>query len=312
MTITESRNPKAQDLDTLPVRDILQLMNDEDRTVADAVQAVLDQVAEAVDLVVSSLAAGGRLFYAGAGTSGRIALLDAAECPPTFGTPPDLVQVLMAGGESALRHAQEGTEDNFELGMQDAQSRGITGLDAVVGISASGNAGYVLGVLTHAGREGAATIGLTCNPSSSMDDLVDVAIRPIVGPEVVMGSSRLKAGTAQKMVLNMISTASMVKLGRVYQDLMIELRPANRKLANRIRRIVSVAAGVDDDTAEALVRRADGNLKAAILMAKNGGSPDHAKALLDRAGNNLRVALELVEAGSAEDAKDAAEPGEQR
>ena len=299
MSITEGRNPKATNLDMLSSREILQLMNEEDRTVACAVGAVLDQVAEAVDLVVSSLAAGGRLFYAGAGTSGRMALLDAAECPPTFGTPPELVQVLIAGGVTAFAQAHEGVEDDFELGMEDAAARGILGLDVVVGVSASGNARYVLGVLAYASREGAATIGLTCNSSSSMDNVVDVAIKPIVGPEVVMGSSRLKAGTAQKMVLNMISTASMVRLGRVYQDLMIELRPANCKLAGRMRRIVSIAAGVDDDTAARLIEQADGNLKAAVLMAKNGGSLDQAKATLDRAGNNLRTALELVEAVNA-------------
>ena len=301
MSITEGRNPKARNLDMLSVREILQLMNEEDRTVAEAVGEVLDQVAEAVDLVVSSLAAGGRLFYAGAGTSGRIALLDAAECPPTFGTPPELVQVLIAGGESALAKAHEGVEDDFELGMEDAGARGISGRDAVVGISASGNARYVLGVLTYAGREGAAVIGLTCNPSSAIDDLADVAIKPIVGPEVVMGSSRLKAGTAQKMVLNMISTASMVKLGRVYQDLMIELRPANRKLAGRIRRVVSIAGGVDDDTAGRLIEQAGGSLKAAVLMAKNGGRLDHAQAVLDQAGDNLRAALELIETASIEE-----------
>lgn len=301
MSITESRNPKARNLDTLSVREILQLMNDEDRTVADAVAAVLDQVAEAVDLVVSSLATGGRLFYAGAGTSGRIALLDAAECPPTFGTPPELVQVLIAGGESAFAQAHEGVEDDFQLGMEDARARGIAEIDVVVGVSASGNARYVLGVLTHARGEGAATIGLACNPSSSMNELVDVAITPVVGPEVLMGSSRLKAGTAQKMVLNMISTASMAKLGRVYQDLMIELRPANSKLASRIRRIVSMAAGVDDDTAAQLIERAGGDLKAAVLMAKDGGRLDHAKALLNQAGNNLRAALELVEVECSEE-----------
>ncbi len=296
MSITESRNPRAHNLDSLPVREILQLMNEEDRTVADAVGAVLDPIADAVQLAVSSLAAGGRLFYAGAGTSGRIALLDAAECPPTFGTPPELVQVLIAGGESALSKAQEGTEDDFELGMEDANTRGVSGIDAVVGISASGNARYVLGVLTHSRREGAATIGLTCNPSSAIDALVDVAIAPVVGPEVVMGSSRLKAGTAQKMVLNMISTAAMVKLGRVYQDLMIELRPANLKLARRVRRIVSIAADVDEDIAERCIEQAQGNLKAAVLMAKNGGELDDAEELLDRAGNNLRAALELIDA----------------
>jgi N-acetylmuramic acid 6-phosphate etherase len=299
VSVTEGRNPKARNLDMLSVREILQLMNEEDRTVADAVGAVLGQVAEAVDLVAGSLATGGRLFYAGAGTSGRIALLDAAECRPTFGTPPELVQVLIAGGESVFAQAHEGVEDDFKLGMDDARARGIAGLDAVVGVSASGNARYVLGVLTYARREGAATIGLTCNPSSAMDDLVDVAITPVVGPEVVMGSSRLKAGTAQKMVLNMISTASMVKLGRVYQDLMIELRPANRKLAGRTRRIVSIAAGVDDEAADRLIEQAEGNLKAAVLMAKNGGRLDHAKAVLDRAGNNLRAALELIESGNA-------------
>lgn len=292
MTITESRNPNARDLDSLSIREILQVMNNEDKLVADAVELVLDDVARAVELVVASLKSGGRLIYAGAGTSGRLAMLDAAECPPTFGTPPDLVQVLMAGGVSAVERAEEGTEDNYELGVEDARERSVNGNDVVVGISASGSARYVMGVLSYAKSVGASTIGLTCNPSSSIGDMVDVSIAPIVGAEVIMGSSRLKAGTAQKMVLNMISTASMVKLGRVYKDLMIELRPVNAKLARRVKRIASIAAGIDEDEAMRYLEQANGNLKLAVIMAKTGLDPDEARLCLAEAGNSIRAALE--------------------
>ncbi|MEA4883106.1 MAG: N-acetylmuramic acid 6-phosphate etherase [Clostridia bacterium] len=292
MTITESRNPNARELDSLSVRDILQIMNDEDKLVADAVELVLDDVARAIELVVGSLKSGGRLIYAGAGTSGRLALLDAAECPPTFGTPPDLVQVLMAGGVSAVERAQEGTEDDYELGMEDARARGINANDAVVGISASGSARYVMGVLGYAKSVGASIIGLTCNPSSSIRDMVDVSIAPIVGPEVIMGSSRLKAGTAQKMVLNMISTASMVRLGRIYQDLMIELRPVNAKLTRRVKKIASIAADIDEDAATRYIEQANGDLKLAVIMAKTGLDLEEARVRLARAGSSVRAALE--------------------
>lgn len=291
MIITESRNAKSRNLDALSSREIVQVMNDEDKLVANAVELVLDDVSRAVDLVVDALKDGGRLVYAGAGTSGRLAMLDAAECPPTFGTPPELVHVLMAGGTTAMERAKEGAEDDFEMGMADAKAAGIAGKDVVVGISASGNPRYVVGVLSYAKSVGAATIGLTCNPSSAIGDMVDVSIAPVVGPEVIMGSSRLKAGTAQKMVLNMISTASMAKLGRVYQDLMIELRPVNVKLANRVRRIVSLAADIDEELAADYIKKANGDLKLAVIMARTGLDVKDAKACLAGADNNLRSAL---------------------
>jgi N-acetylmuramic acid 6-phosphate etherase len=294
VAITESRNPRSAELDTMGVDEIVKLMNDEDKLVADAVELVLDDVAKAVELVVKGLSAGGRLVYAGAGTSGRLAMLDAAECPPTFGTPPEMVQVLMAGGEQALTRAQEGVEDDYDRGVADAKGLGLGVNDVVVGLSASGQANYVLGVVHQAKAAGAATVGISCNPGSALEAAADVAITPVVGPEVIMGSSRLKAGTAQKMILNMISTASMVKLGRVYKDLMIELKPANSKLSRRMKRIVSIAAGVDEEAATKLLEMADGDIRLAVVMGVTDLDVEEARLRLAAAGNNLRAALEAA------------------
>lgn len=267
-------------------------MNEEDKGVAHAVELVLDDVARAVELVVKGISAGGRLIYAGAGTSGRLAVLDAAECMPTFGTPPEMVQVLMAGGQAALTRSQEGVEDDYDGGFAEARALGLTPNDVVVGLSASGSANYVRGVIDCARAAGAATVAVACNPQSVLGDIVDVYIAPIVGPEVVMGSSRLKAGTAQKMILNMISTASMVKLGRVYKDLMTELKPSNKKLTGRMKRIVAVGAEVDIDEATRLLELADGNIRLAVVMGKTGLGPEAAAQRLAAVGNDVRKAIE--------------------
>ena len=271
MTVTEGRNPKSAELDTLSSAEIVRLMNEEDKGVAHAVELVLDDVAKAVDLAVRGISAGGRLIYAGAGTSGRLAMLDAAECPPTFGTPPEMVQVLMAGGEAALTQSQEGVEDDYDAGAGGARALGVGPNDVVVGLSPW--FGVVRGVAEYARRRGPRRY-VACNPTSQLGDVADVYIAPIVGPEVVMGSSRLKAGTAQKMILNMISTASMAKLGRVYKDLMIELKPSNNKLSGRMKRIVAAGAGVDIAEAARLLELAEGNLRLAVVMGLTGLGPE--------------------------------------
>lgn len=294
MAITESRNPKSAELDTLSAAEIIKLMNEEDKTVAAAVELVLDDVARAVELVVKGIRAGGRLIYAGAGTSGRLAVLDAAECAPTFGTPPEMVQVLMAGGTAALTRSQEGVEDDYGAGAAEARALGVGPNDVVVGLSASGSANYVRGVIDYARAAGAATAAVACNPKSVLGDVVDVYIAPVVGPEVVMGSSRLKAGTAQKMILNMISTASMTLLGRVYKDLMIELKPSNKKLSGRMKRIVAVAAEVDIDEATRLLELAEGNIRLAVVMGKTGLGPDAAAERLAAVGYDIRKAIETT------------------
>lgn len=293
MTVTEGRNPKSAELDTLSSAEIVRLMNEEDKGVAHAVELVLDDVAKAVDLAVRGISAGGRLIYAGAGTSGRLAMLDAAECPPTFGTPPEMVQVLMAGGEAALTQSQEGVEDDYDAGAGGARALGVGPNDVVVGLSASGSASYVRGVVEYAKAAGAATVAVACNPTSPLGDVADVYIAPIVGPEVVMGSSRLKAGTAQKMILNMISTASMAKLGRVYKDLMIELKPSNNKLSGRMKRIVAAGAGVDIDEAARLLELAEGNLRLAVVMGLTGLGTEAAGQRLAATGNDVRRAAEV-------------------
>ncbi|MGH2435734.1 MAG: N-acetylmuramic acid 6-phosphate etherase, partial [bacterium] len=242
--ITEQRNPKSMQLDAMSTSQILELINDEDGTVAGAVRRALSEIARATELVTESIRNGGRVFYVGAGTSGRIGSLDASEWRPTFGTDPDLVQVLIAGGSSATVDAASGFEDDAELGARGVKSRGVRRGDMVVGMAASGRTPYVIGALRAARAAGAATIGICCNPDAPMAAVVDVAIIAVVGPEVLTGSTRMKAGTAQKLILNMISTAAMVRLGKVYSNLMVDMAPANKKLLDRGRRIVAEAASI--------------------------------------------------------------------
>lgn len=261
---TEARNPASMDIDKKTTLEMLQIINDEDKTVAFAVEKVLPDVARAVDLIVPHLKSGGRLFYVGAGTSGRLGIVDASECPPTFGTPPELVQGIIAGGREAVFRSQEGAEDNADAGGRDAAERGFTAHDVLVGLSASGRTPYVIGALRYARSLGAATIGITCNDTAAMQDEVDVLIAPIVGPEVITGSTRMKSGTAQKMVLNMLSTVTMIQLGRVQSNLMVDMQTLCGKLRDRARRVVALAAGVDEATAEAALQASDGQVREAI------------------------------------------------
>jgi N-acetylmuramic acid 6-phosphate etherase len=289
LPLTERRNPRSTALDRLPTGDILALMNDEDASVAVAVRATIPQIARAVDELAARVARGGRLLLFGAGTSGRLAALDAAEWPPTFGTPPGLARAFIAGGPAALTHAIEGAEDNADLGRDDARSAGVGPDDLALGISASGGAPYVVGALAEARASGALTVGLACRPDSPLEAVADIAIVPVVGPEVITGSSRLKAGTAQKLVLNMLSTATMVRLGKVYGNLMIDVQPTNAKLRARAVRIVREATGAEAETA-AQALAAGGHPRVAILMLRLGLDRAAAERRLGEAGS-LRAAL---------------------
>ena len=247
---TEARNPRTVEIDKLSTLDMVKLMAEENRVVEDAVAAEADSIAAAVDLIAASLESGGHLIYVGAGTSGRLGVLDASECPPTFGVDYELVRGIIAGGESAMFRASEGAEDNFEQGAADLIADGVQAGDVVVGLSASGGAPYVLGALTKAAEIGAVPVGVTCNPNSRMHPICQVTIAPVVGAEVITGSSRLKAGTAQKLVLNMLSTGAMIKTGKVMGNLMINVRPTNQKLRLRCLRIICELTGCDAATAE--------------------------------------------------------------
>ncbi len=291
---TEQRNPRSRGLDRKSTLDILRAINREDATVALAVRRELPRIARAVDAIVKSLRGGGTLFYIGAGTSGRLAVLDAAECPPTFGTPPRMVRAIIAGGERALRHAVEGAEDSAANGARDLRRAGVSRRDVVVGIAASGTTKYVLGALEFARRRGAITIGVTSNPRSPVARKARISIAPDTGPEAIAGSTRMKAGTAQKMVLNMLSTAAMVRLGRVYENWMVHVALTNQKLRRRGARILQEAAGVSLSAAEHALRQADHNLPAALVMLKTGASVREAQRQLAAAGGNVRQALEAA------------------
>ena len=287
---TEARNPATEHIDQLPTLDMLRLINQEDATVVAAVAATLPQVAEAVDEIARRFQDGGRLFYIGAGTSGRLGVLDASECPPTFSVPPSLFQGIIAGGDSALRRSSEQSEDSPEQGAADLAAAGFTGQDVLVGIAASGRTPYVLGALQHANPLGALTIALTCVPNSEMAALADIAITPVTGPEVLTGSTRLKAGTATKLVLNMLSTAVMIRTGAVYGNLMVNVQPSNAKLVDRAHRIIMAATGVDQPTAAELLAEA-GTVKKAIAMQKLSLTPEAAEAKLAAAKGNLTTLL---------------------
>ncbi|HXC97520.1 MAG TPA: N-acetylmuramic acid 6-phosphate etherase [Edaphobacter sp.] len=288
--LTESSNPLTEHIDELPTLDMVRLISDEDRKAAAAVAATLPDIAKAIDEIANRLNDGGRLFYIGAGTSGRLGVLDASEIPPTFSVPPTLVQGLIAGGDSALRKSSESSEDSPEQGAADLAAAGFTGQDALVGIAASGRTPYVLGALQHANPLGALTIALTCVPNSQMASLADIAITPITGPEVITGSTRLKAGTATKLVLNMLSTGVMIKTGAVYGNLMVNLAPTNAKLIDRAQRIIMAATGIDQPTAAALLEKSD-SVKTAIVMQKLSLDRATAEARLKTADGILARAL---------------------
>jgi N-acetylmuramic acid 6-phosphate etherase len=292
LATTEQCNPSTQDVDRRTTAEILEIMNDEDARVPRAVRAALPQIGRAVDEIVARWRRGGRLFYFGAGTSGRLGVLDASECPPTFSSPPEQVQGIIAGGDTALRRSVEAAEDHPEGGAADVERAGVGGNDVVVGIAASGTTPYVIGALQEARRRGAFTVSLCCNRGAPVSAHADVPIEVEVGPEVVTGSTRLKAGTAQKLVLNMLTTASMIRSGKVYGNLMVDLAASNAKLRRRARRIVSTAAGVDDAEADRLLAETGFRAKPAILMALAGCSAAEAARRLDSANGFLRAALE--------------------
>jgi N-acetylmuramic acid 6-phosphate etherase len=275
-------------------------MNREDARVAQAVRRELPQIARAVGAIVKAFEAGGRLIYMGAGTAGRLAVLDASECPPTFGTPPRMVQALIAGGDRALRHAVEGAEDSAANGARDLARVGVTKNDVVVGVAASGSTPYVLGALKLARQRGAVTIGVTSNVGSAVARAAQIAIVPETGPEVVAGSTRMKAGTAQKMVLNMLSTASMVRMGRVYENWMVCVAMTNKKLRARGARILEDVAGVSASAAGHALRRAGHDLPVALVMLKTGGSVNEARKRLTAARGNVRKAMEMRVVGTAQ------------
>jgi N-acetylmuramic acid 6-phosphate etherase len=293
--VTEQANPRTRDIDRRSTLEIVTLINEEDRSVAEAVRLVLDRVAEAVDVIAGRLSKGGRLFYVGTGTSGRLGVLDASECPPTFGVSPEIVRGIIAGGYVALHSAVEAAEDDPVQAARDLDAAGVTQGDAVVGISASGNTPYTLGAIEHAKKIGAATVSVTCNPDSRMAAAAGVAIAPIVGPEVIAGSSRMKAGTAQKLVLNMLSTATMIRLGLVYSNLMSNLKATNEKLRRRACAILAEEAALGEPEAARLFHSAGHDLRTALLMARAGVGKEEAEALLKQHGNSVRRAVDSLE-----------------
>lgn len=291
---TETRNPDTMDLDIMSPLEVVTAMNREDARVPEAIRPELPKIAQAVEWAIAALEAGGRVFYLGAGTSGRLGVLDAAECPPTFGVKPDLIVGLIAGGERALLQAVEGAEDSADMGRDDLRSRGLASRDLVVGIAASGRTPYVLGALEYARQTGCRTVGIACNRGSAVGKAADVAIEPVVGPEVLTGSTRLKAGTAQKLVLNMISTATMVGLGKAYQNLMVDVQPTNEKLHARAERIVMEATGADREAAGAALGQTGWNAKTAITMILLNCSADEAGRRLEKAKGHVREAAGAV------------------
>ena len=297
---TEQRNRRSQGLDQKSTLEILRVLNREDAGVASAVRRELPKIARAVDAIVQAFRKGGRLFYLGAGTSGRLAVLDAAEIPPTFGTASSMMQAIIAGGKRAMLHAVEGAEDSAANGARDLAKAGLTRRDVVVGIAASGTTPYVLGGLKFARKRSAATIGLTSNPGSPLARQAQIAIVPKTGPEVIAGSTRLKAGTAQKLVLNMLSTAAMVRLGRVYGNQMIYVIATNEKLRRRSARILEETAGVSASTAAHALRQTRHDLPLALVMLKTGSSAAQARQLLRKSGGNVRQALEAARPRGAE------------
>lgn len=289
--LTEQRNPRTLDLDRLPVGEVLARLNAEDRLVPEAVAAEIPWIEKAVTLVVEAFRRGGRLIYVGAGTSGRLGVLDAAECPPTFGTPPELVQGVIAGDLPALTRAVEGAEDRGDEARQAMAERKVGPDDVVLAIAASRRTPYALAALDEARRRGARTIFLTTNPRDSLTVEVDVAICPVVGPEAVMGSTRMKSGTAQKLVLNMITTTAMIQLGKVYENMMVDLMATSAKLRERSRRTVMMVTGLSYEDAVAMLDAAHGSVKTAIVMTRGGVGYEEARARLDAAGGQVRRAL---------------------
>lgn len=293
--LTEQRNPASIDIDKKSTEEIIRIINEEDKKIAYAVEKEISKISKAVDLIVDSIKKGGRLFFIGAGTSGRLGVLEAAEIPPTFGVNSDLVQGIIAGGIEALYKSVEEVEDDRDAGIKDLLSRGFTSKDILVGISASGRTPYTIAALEFAKKIGAKTIGITCNPNSEMAKIADITIEAIVGPEVITGSTRMKAGTAQKMILNMLTTTAMIKLGKVYENFMVDLRAVNEKLRERAKRIVMAITGISYEEADRIINMAQGNVKAAIIMIKVKVSYEEALRLLEKSEGILRKAIESAQ-----------------
>ena len=291
LLVSEGRNPRTMDIDLLPTIDVLRKINDEDRLVPAAVEKVLPEIAAAVDRIVLAFQKGARLIYIGAGTSGRLGVLDASECPPTFGVPEDMVIGLIAGGPDALVRSTEGAEDDPKMGAKVLQEIGLVRNDVVVGIAVSGRTPYVIGGLNHAKQVGATTVALSCNPASTIAGIADIAISPVVGPEVLTGSTRLKSGTAQKLVLNMLTTASMIRIGKSYENLMVDLNPSNKKLVARATRIVMQTTGCSAQQARQALHQTSNDVKLAILVTITGLDAEAARAALGKAGGFLRKAI---------------------
>lgn len=289
--ITEQRNPNSMNVDSLSALEIVQLMNEEDKQVPLAIEKCLPQIAQAVERIVAAFQQGGRLVYIGAGTSGRLGVLDASECPPTFGVSPEMVKGIIAGGERALRHPIEGAEDSKTQAVVDLQTIQFSSKDVLVGIAASGRTPYVIGALEYAKSLASVTVSIASNPNSAMANIVDIAIDTVVGPEVLTGSSRLKSGTAQKLVLNMLTTASMILMGKCYQNLMVDVQASNEKLKARAIRIVMQATDCDKALAEETLKLADQNAKLAIMIILSGLDRAQAEALLEKHHGKLQLAL---------------------
>ena len=290
--VTEKRNLNTKDIDKVSTLEMVRKINDEDKLVAYAVEKELPQIAEAIDKIAEAINNGGRLIYCGAGTSGRLGILDASECPPTYGVSPELVQGMIAGGIEAIFKAKEGAEDSKELCVEDLNNINFTNKDVLVGIAASGRTPYVIGGLEYANSIGAVTVGVTCNPGSEIAAVAKIAISPVVGPEVITGSTRMKAGTAQKMVLNMLSTGAMVKTGKVYGNLMVDVKATNEKLVERAKHIVMEATEVTREKAEAVLEETNYDVKLSILMIMANLSKEDGEALLEKNNGYIAKALE--------------------
>lgn len=297
---TEMRNENSTTIDNMSTMDVLKTINDEDRTVADKVREVLPQIEKTVDMITDSLSQGGKLFYVGAGTSGRVGILDAVECPPTFRTQPDIVQAVMAGGMTAFEKAAEGAEDDQSLGATDLKTRDVTELDVVVGIAASGRTPYVAGALQYANQIGAGTVSLTSNENAEISKYAAIKIEVLTGPEVLTGSTRMKAATAHKLILNMITTSSMIKIGKVYENLMVDLKVSNKKLEERAKSIVSTITEVSYDRATETLEASNYEVKPAIVMIKTNVTFQEAKKYINQANGFVRKAIELTLQGGNE------------
>lgn len=290
--VTEQVNPRSQHIDLLATNDILSMINDEDQKIAEVIKLLIPTITQTVELIVDSLSCGGRLFYVGAGSSGRIGLLDALEMPPTYGVHREMIQGILAGGHQATFNPDESVEDNRELGALEMKSHRISSTDIVIGIAASGRTPYVLGAMEYARAAGAKVIGLTNNPNTQMNQIAHLVIEAVTGPEIVLGSTRMKSGTAQKMILNMLSTASMIRLGKVYQNLMVDVKAENGKLVHRAKRIIKIATHADDQIVDQAFEEAGGYVKTAIVMILAQVNRPQAEQLLQQNNGFLRKAVE--------------------